>query len=212
MFEQQLHGAPQQIFWQPLVEIIRDHRRPLIAITLISAVFWFQISPALNFMSKYLQDIHGYTPGQVSTLFIVAGTIAIFGNILAGRISDVIGRRPTLAAGIVLNCVAFLAFYNASGLLLPLAWIAALFSFFVVDVIVSAASGELFPTRCRSTATTLRSIFSVLAAVVGLSIEGSLYTELGSHAAALSVLTLFSLLALPVVALLLRETANTRLQ
>jgi hypothetical protein len=94
---------------------------------------------------------------------------------------------------------------------LPLTWIGALFGYFAVEVMVNALSGELFPTRCRSTASTLRAIFAMFAAVAGLAVEGVLYTSLGSHAAALTVLCLSALLAIPVVALLLRETAATEL-
>ena len=181
------------------------------AIGLIAAAFWFHVAATMNFMSKYLQEAHDYAPQEISLLYIVAGTLAIMGNVTAGRISDRIGRRPTLAAGLLINCLAVITFYNSSGLLLPLAWIALLFSFFAVEVMVNTISGELFPTSCRSTASTLRMIFAVVAGVAGLTIEGSLYTLLGSHSAALSVMTLTSLLAVPIVALVLRETSGTQL-
>lgn len=184
----------------------------MIAIGLIAAAFWFHVAATINFMSKYLQEAHAYAPQDVSLLYILAGAVAIFGNVTAGRISDRIGRRPTLAAGLLVNCLAVVTFYNTSGLLLPLTWIAMLFSFFAVEVMVNTISGELFPTSCRSTASTLRMICAVFAGVVGLTVEGSLYTLLGSHAAALSIMTLTSLLALPIVALVLRETSGTQLR
>ncbi|MCX2982612.1 MFS transporter [Halieaceae bacterium IMCC14734] len=212
MFEQQQPGQVKPVFWQPLLELFRHHRLALLALTLIAGMFWFQAVANLNFMSKYLQDSHGYSPSQVSIMFVVAGTFAIFGNVIAGRTSDRVGRRPVLAFGIALNCATFLLFYNTSGWMVPLAWIAALFSFFVVDVMVNAIAGELFPTHCRSTAATLRAIISLVAAAAGLAIEGSLYTALGSHGAALSLMTLSSLLALPAVLFWLRETANIELQ
>lgn len=212
LFEQHVRGEKEQRFWQPLREILREHRREMVAIASIAAVFWFQVSATLSFMSKYLQEEHGYLPQQVSLLFIVAGSLAIFGNVLAGRISDRVGRRLTLVAALLVNCVAIVTFYNTAGFTLPLAWIAALFSFFAVDVMVNAISGELFPTRCRSTASTLRMVCAMFAAVAGLAIEGSLFAALGSHAAALSLLSLSSLLAIPVVVLMLRETSNTELR
>jgi MFS family permease len=198
-------------FWQPLLEIWQNQRREITAIALIAATFWFQLSAALNFMSKYLQEIQGYAPQQVSLLFVVAGSIAILGNTAAGRISDRIGRRPTLVAGLILNCAATITFYNTGGWLLPVAWITALFTYFAVEVMVNAMSGELFPTRCRSTASTLRSICAMFAAVAGLAAEGILFNVLGSHAAALSLICLSSLLAIPVVILMLRETSATEL-
>jgi len=212
LFEQQAQGREPLSMLQPFKEIFSHHRRAMLAIGTIAALFWFQVSSSLNFMSKYLQDIHDYSAQQVSLLFIAAGSVAILGNTLAGRLSDHVGRRPMLATGLLLNCVSFIAFYNSSGFWLPIFWMSALFTFFAIDVIVNAISGELFPTHCRSTASTLRTLFAMVAAVTGLAIEGSLFNLLGSHATALSFMSLSGLLAIPIVWLMLRETAGSELQ
>ena len=141
----------------------------------------------------------------------VAGAVAIFGNVLAGRTSDTVGRRPTLACGLLLCGAAFIAFYNSSGWLLPATWIAALFGFFVVEVLVNTVSGELFPTSCRSTAATLRTVFGILVSAAGLAVEGALFALWGSHALAISVMLLTILAGLPAVWWLLRETAHQEL-
>ena len=203
--------TPPPTFWQPIREIWQYYRREITTIALISVAFWFQIAATLSFMSKYLQETHHFAPQQVSLLYIVAGSVTILGNSLAGRLSDHIGRRPTLVMFLILYCGAMITFYNIDGWLLPLAWIAALFGYFAVEVMVNALSGELFPTRCRSTASTLRAIFAMFAAVAGLAVEGVLYSALGSHAAALSLLCLSTLVAIPVVILMLRETSGTEL-
>lgn len=212
LFDHHVKRDMKRDFWQPVLEIFRLHRRAITAIALIAAAFVFQLSATISFMSKYLQETHHYTPQEVSLLFIIAGSIALFGTTAAGRFSDYIGRRPTLIAALLLNCAATLAFYNTSGWLLPLAWVASLFSFFAIEVMINAISGELFPTSCRSTASTLRSICATFAAVAGLTMQGVLFNALGSHAAALSVLCLSTLLAIPVVILMLRETSNTELR
>ena len=211
LFERYVKSDVKELLWHPILEIYRTQRREMAAIALIAATFAFQLSATVNFMSKYLQETHHYAPPQVSLLFIVAGSIALFGTTIAGRVSDRVGRRPTLVVALIMNCLANLAFYNTSGFLLPLAWIAALFSFFAVEVMINAMGGELFTTRCRSTASTLRAIASMFAAVAGLAIEGSLFNIFGSHAAAISLLCLSSLLALPVIILMLRETSQTEL-
>ena len=197
---------------QPLQELFGHYRASLFTLLAIACTFWFQVGACLNFMSKYLQDTHGYEPAQVSTLYVLAGAFAIFGNVLAGRLSDAIGRRPTLGIGIALNCAGTLLFYNSFGPLIPVMWIATLFGFFMVEVVVNAISGELFPTTCRSTAASLRTISGVVAGAIGLYVEGLLYNWLGSHSMALSLITLSSLLALPVILLALRETSNTQLE
>ncbi|MCB1691054.1 MAG: MFS transporter [Halioglobus sp.] len=211
MFERRDVSAAPRLLWQPFRDIWQHHRREMTATALIAAAFWFQLAATLNFMSKYLQDVRDFEPQEVSLMYIVAGSIAILGNTLAGRISDAIGRRPTLVAMLLLHCVATIAFYNTGGWLLAVAWIAALFGYFAVEVMVNAMSGELFPTGCRSTASTLRSICAMFAAVAGLAAEGILYSALGSHSAAISIMCLSSLLAIPVVMAMLRETSGIRL-
>ena len=198
-------------YWEPLKEIFTHHRREITVLLTIAGVFWFQVSTTLNFMSKFLQDTHGYSQGDVSVLFIAAGTFAIFGNVIAGRMSDRFGRRPTLSVAIAVYSVAALSFYNTSGWLLPIAWMAAIFCYFAVEVVVGAISGELFPTSCRSTAASLRTITGVLTGAAGLAVEGGLYSIFGSHGQALSVMAMTCLVALPVAMFFLRETANTKL-
>ena len=212
MFNRHMSSSEPALLWQPFKEIWQHKRREMTATALIAAAFWFQVAATLNFMSKYLQEIRHFEPQQVSLMYIVAGSIAILGNTLAGRISDYIGRRPTLISMLLLHCVATITFYNTGGWLLSVAWIATLFGFFAVEVMVNAMSGELFPTACRSTASTLRSICGMFAAVAGLSVEGLLYSALGSHSAAISIISLSSLLAIPVVMLMLRETSGTELR
>tara|TARA_B110000503_G_scaffold118459_1_gene179418 strand:- start:2613 stop:3836 length:1224 start_codon:yes stop_codon:yes gene_type:complete len=211
MFNRHLASHEPAKLWQPFREIWQHQRREITATALIAAAFWFQLAATLNFMSKYLQQIRHFEPQEVSLMYIVAGSVAILGNTVAGRISDVIGRRPTLVAMLILHCVATIIFYNTGGWLLSVAWIAALFGYFAVEVMVNAMSGELFPTACRSTASTLRSICGMLAAVAGLAAEGILYSILGSHSAAISIISLSSLLAIPVVICMLRETSGTEL-
>lgn len=211
LFDRHAKSLEPSRLWQPFREIWQHHRRAMTATALIAAAFWFQISATLNFMSKYLQDVHNFEPHQVSLMYIVAGSIALLGNTVAGRVSDHIGRRPTLIAMILLHCAATIIFYNTGGALLAVAWIATLFGYFAVEVMINAMSGELFPTACRSTASTLRAISAMFAAVAGLAVEGILYSALGSHSAAISIICLSSLLAIPVVLLMLRETSRTEL-
>lgn len=206
------HAQQRGALLAPLREIFTGHRRAIAALAIIAGTFWFQITAVVSFMSKYLQETHGYSTAEVSALFIVSGVLAVVGNVLAGMASDRFGRRPMLAGAILLNCAAAVVFYNASGAWVPLAWWLTLFSFLVVDLVTYTLAGELFPTSCRSTSSTLRILFSVLGGAVGLGFESYLFAITGSHSAALSMMAFSALLALPAVLWMLRETANARLQ
>lgn len=211
MFEAIEAEAKQTSIWTPIQEILVNYKAQMALLALIVSLFWFQMSPAINFMSKYLQETHGYSRGQVSSLFIVAGASALVANLAAGRLSDRIGRKPTVMLALLLNAGALMLFYNTSGIWLPLAWIFALLGFFAVDVILKAVGAELFPTSCRSTASQAANLASVIALAIGFVLEGSLYMRLGSHAAAVTAMVPVSLLAIPLIWFGIRETAGKAL-
>lgn len=49
---------------RPLREIFFSHRRSLAAVALIAGFFWFPASASIYFMSKYLQELHQYSPAR----------------------------------------------------------------------------------------------------------------------------------------------------
>jgi putative MFS transporter len=197
---------------EPLRRLLRTDSGRLAALAAAVVPFWFAASTALVFMSKYLQETHGYTPGTVAVLFLVGGSLAILGNVVAGRASDRFGRRPVLLASIGVNAAAVAAFYNAPGGWLPLCWIGLVFSFFAVDVILTALGSELFPTAVRSTASSVRALAATCGAALGLVVEGFLYGVTGSHAAAITWMLLSSAITLIAVARFLPETARRSLE
>ena len=75
------------------------------------------------FEPKYLQDAHGWEPWHYSVLGFCGGFIALFGSSWAGRFSDRHGRRRTLMGFMTLEALLTIAFYQASGILLPPIWV-----------------------------------------------------------------------------------------
>jgi hypothetical protein len=87
-----------------------------------------------------------------------------------------------------------MAFYNAEGSTMALAWVFLVFGALGWDTLLSAYAAELFPTSHRATA------------------ESVLYGILGSHWHAVSVLLVASLAVPCIVALAFPETAGRRLE
>jgi MHS family proline/betaine transporter-like MFS transporter len=161
---------------------------------------------------KYLQQQHGWSPAQVSVLYVSGGAIAILGAPIAGALSDRIGRRRLTAAAGVLLVGLFLGFYNAAGLILAPLWIALIFVLIGHESLLATFGAELFPTSHRSTAAGARLIVITVGGSLGLALESVLYPLTGSHWHAISLLLGVTLIAPLVVALALPETAGKTLE
>jgi len=196
----------------PMRRLIRAYPRRFAA---MSASLFFMAAgySAADFLgAKYLQTGHGWTPGQVSALYLTGGLLAICGAPLIGRLGDRIGRRPVAIVSTIALAGFALAFYNASGVWLIPLWIAAIFSVLGHDAVLSAYGSELFPTSHRSTAAAARLIVATLAGGLGLAAESALYGWTGSHWHAVSLLLLLALGSPVVIALAFPETAGRSLE
>ena len=121
-------------------------QRRLAAILAAVAAFGFGVSAATVLSSKYLQTAHGYTPGQVTLLFIPGGLIGLVLTILTGRLSDRIGRKPVTLAVVTFAAISFVLFYaQVPGFFLPPLWVLSFFGFFAGDALLAGL------IRCRLT-------------------------------------------------------------
>ncbi len=197
---------------RPFHNLVRMYPGRLLAIccALFPVPFLFEASGL--FASKTLQQVHHYTPANVTLLYLTVGVAAPIGNIVAGVLSDRFGRKWILVAGLLLNAGAVATFYNADGFWVPLAWSLMVFSIMLVNVLFSALGAELFPTSYRSTASGVRAVIVTLGAALGLFIEGRLFTRFGSHGAAITAMLLTAPLAPMIVLLFLPETARRELE
>jgi putative MFS transporter len=197
---------------KPALDLFRMYPRRMAVLCLAIIPFDFVVATAFTFMPKTLQEVHGYSPGNITVLFLTAGGLGILGNIYAGMLGDRFGRKPIMCAGMVLNGIALAGFYNASGFWLPPLWVMAVFTITGVSVLFRALGSELFPTSYRSTASGMRAVVGTLAGATGLAVEGPLYEIVGSHAAAITWMTPVLVLPPILIALFLPETASRELE
>lgn len=169
-------------------------------------------SPAAFFDPKYLQEVHAWQPWHIACLGVGGGFIAIFGYTYAGWLGDRFGRKRMTLLFLAINPLLTIAFYNTAGLGLPLFWVAMHFTLLGGHVSLATYGAELFPTSYRSTASGARVVFATAGAVLGLVVQGLLYTMFGSHWLAISVIMLAALVAAVLVACTFPETSGRTLE
>lgn len=196
----------------PIASLARAYPGRFAVLIATTIPYSFGLAATFAFISKFLQETHGYTPQQVGLLQLFGGALAIVGYFIAGRLSDAVGRRMVLTFSIAMASGCLGVFYVTDNPhLLVALWIAGLFTYFASEVTLSALGSELFPTSYRATSAGARSVINVTAAIAGLAAESALYPIVGSHATAIIILLAAAPLAIVPVLLFLPETARRSL-
>ena len=206
-------GAAPDFALAPLLQLLR-HYPGRFAVVAGAVLIGATSGAAADFLGpKYLQQAHGWTPGNVALLYIVGGALGIVGAALAGRWSDRFGRKPVAVALGVLLSVLAIAFYNVGGPLLVPLWVAMVFVLHGerrgVGRLRRGALPDLPSLDCRG-----RPLLCVgtLGAALGLALESALYALLGSHWEAVTWLLVGTLAVPLIVALGFPETAARTLE
>ena len=196
----------------PAFDLVRRHPRRIAVLAFAVVAIEIAMGPAISFAPKFLQDVHGWSPGQVAALTIGGGAFAIVGNSLAGWLSDRRGRRPVTVLFTFGVLVAIVGFYELGGAFAPLLWIPFVFGMMGTQVTLGAYGAEMFPTSVRSTASGVREFCRTAGAATGLALVSLLFGVLGSNWTAISVLCLVGAASPLVVLLFFPETARRKLE
>ena len=187
-----------------LKDIARQYPMRVLIVIIAAAAFGFAISPATFLAQKYMQEVYGYAPAQVSMVLIPGGLLGLGLTIAAGRLSDRLGRKPLAIAATALAGLAFFFFFNhAPSWAVPILWVLGFFGFFAGDTLIAGFALEIVPTHYRATVGGLRYAIEIGAGAAALALEGVLYDGLGGHGPAIQWLlasipiTMIAILFLP---------------
>ncbi|HRK70402.1 MAG TPA: MFS transporter [Micropepsaceae bacterium] len=196
-----------------VIELFRTYPARSWALAAAVGAFAFGSAPALVLNATFLQEVRGFSPGEVSLLVIAGGTFAMLGNFVAGRLSDRHGRRAVLAIGAMMTFIGFGILYCFEDhAVVAISWTFALFGFFAAEVVLSAYGAELFSTAHRSGGSGLRTTATIIGGGLGLFAKDGLFILLGSHSLAFLVLLPAIPLSLVIVYLTLPETSGKTLE
>jgi putative MFS transporter len=136
----------------PLLKLARTHPRRAAAVGLASFLGAMGTIAIFQYLQVFVERVHGWAPWQFSVMVIGGGLLGILGNVVAGRLSDRVGRRTVGFVAYGLYPVGALALYRGPSETIALAWIVLVFVGTAGDVVTRAVSSEVFPTSHRSTA------------------------------------------------------------
>ena len=128
-----------------------------------------------GFLSKTMQEVHGFTLGNIAVLMVVAGTLGVTGHMVAGVMSDLVGRKKIMAGMLGIHVVSSAIFYNSSGFSVVASWVGIIFAATGLGVLIKALGSELFPTSYRSTAAGMRLAMATLGGGAGYYAESMIY-------------------------------------
>lgn len=207
---------------RPIVDLFTAYPYRLLILSLFVFSFDLVHWTAFGFLSKTMQEVHGYGSRAVATILFVGGSLGVLGNLVAGELGSRVGWRSVLVGMVTLYMASSYTFYNGAGAAVIAAWIGIVFAATGIGVITKALGGELFPTSYRSTAAGMRLVVATLGGFTGYQLESALYpaalefvggiagAEQLAHAVAIS--WLLPLLVIPILTVfLLPETAGREL-
>jgi putative MFS transporter len=195
-------------------QIIRPpHRRRLILLCTI-AVLANLTAQATVYVVDFLQTQRHLSASGASFTLVVSGALAIPVLLVAGSVSDRVGRKPVICGFLGVSVIGFVCFfYLAHGelpLLLSLALVYA-------GVFGSWPSGtgfgsELFPTTLRAFGSSFGNGAKYLGQAISFVFAGALITGTGSLGRTVLVLCAGPLVAGVLIALWFPETGGRELE
>lgn len=187
----------------PIAALARTYPVRVLAVTLAGGLYAMGEIAVFQFCGYFTLTTHGWEPWQFSAMVVGAGAIGMIGNVIAGRLGDLFGRRPVgfvVAASFPL--LAFL-FYHMPGKALPPLWAALTVCSVSCNVTIRALATEVFPTSHRGTSGGWLSLVQTLGSAGGLGIvglgiaRGASLADMVSVTATLTVIAGASLFLLP---------------
>jgi MFS family permease len=167
-------------FRRALAAGLGRHFWPLAGMAFFIAAF---SSPAFDFVLERLIDDLAWDAGPARFLLIVFSGIGSLGLILGGRIADLIGRRQTSVAAMLLGLIGGIAFYTqSSGWILAPAILIASLGATMLTPAFAAHRSDRFPTRIRATAAGWVTNVAILGSITGFLIGQRVVDDIGLSA------------------------------
>ncbi len=152
-------------------------------------------APSAQLMNKYLDDRGFSNSGITGFRAATTGFPGFIGIILAGKLTEVRGRRPVAALFLCLAGLCQIGFFLSSGIFLYVFSMLSVLAASCGGLAISTMGAELFPTEVRGTSNGMLLVVSVVGSASGLILAGLLADPLGGIGRAIALCAIPTVLA-----------------
>ncbi len=167
----------------PMVDFTFFRSRTFLGANLVAFIISFAMLAMFFFMALYMQNVLHYSPLQAGVRFLPATVVIIVMGPLAGRMTDRIGPRPLMTAGLVVVAVALaiqsrITVHSGYGLLLPGFILMGVGMGLTMSPMSTAAMNSV--DRAKSgVASGVLSMSRMVGGTFGVAVMGALVTTIG---------------------------------
>jgi EmrB/QacA subfamily drug resistance transporter len=167
----------------PMVDFGFFRSRTFLGANIVAMIISFAMFSMFFFMALYMQNILGYSPLQAGIRFLPTTILIMFTGPIAGRLTDRVGSRPLMTAGLIIVGAAVfiqsrLTIHTGYGLLLPGFILMGLGMGLVMSPMSTAAMNAVDRTKAGVASGTL-SMSRMVGGTFGVAVMGALITAIG---------------------------------
>jgi EmrB/QacA subfamily drug resistance transporter len=167
----------------PIVNFMFFRSRTFLGANLVAFLISFAMFAQFFFLTLYLQNILHYSPLETGVRFLPSTILIIIVGPLAGRLTDRVGSRPLMTAGLIIVAAAMaiqsrLTTHSGYGLLLPGFVLMGLGMGLVMSPMSTAAMNAVDRTKAGA-ASGLLSMIRMVGSTFGVAVMGALVATIG---------------------------------
>ncbi len=167
----------------PMVDFTFFRSRTFLGANLVGLIVSFAMLAQFFFLALYMQNILHYSPLQTGVRFLPSTIVIIIAGPLAGRLTDRVGPRSPMVAGLTLVAVALfiqsrLTVHTGYGLLLPGFVLMGLGMGLTMSPMSTAAMNAVDRTKA-GVASGVLSMSRMVGGTFGVAVMGALVTAIG---------------------------------
>ncbi len=168
----------------PMVDFATFRSRSFLGANIVAFIVSFSMLAMFFFLALYMQNVRGYSPLEAGLRFLPSTVVIIVVGPVAGRLSDRIGPRPLMLAGLLavsasLFWQSFLEVDTSYGYLVG-AFVLMGVGMGLVMSPMSTAAMNAVSTDKAGVASGVLSMFRMIGGTFGVAVTGALIAVIGS--------------------------------